>query len=360
MKKTQIGLIGCAALALVMCVPCYARSTDDYLKEITEINENAKNVTIQVNVPEGFDQRVDVYLNKEAHGITAGDDYSITIPVDTGTYDIHAILPKDVMNRYVTSVQEKLDVHSDTTLVVTVSENPNDEKTSDEQTDNAEYENTDGVYENFELNEDPAVYDYSDGKESGTIHIQAKNYGVFNSLTYHLVGDTVYDVVLDMDHDFEANVTLPAGEYYETGTMEYELCDWVPKNIDMTFKWEHKGNIGAFGKYFTVKAGETIEDTDLVVYMVNSTETAEVNANQINNGHVIDEQIDAEQSHENEELKKAFPEEFPSDSATEETIPTAEVTEKGTFDFVKAAKIAGAVIIGVVVGICVYYRKKKK
>ena len=76
MKKIKIGLISCAALVLIMCVPCYARSTDDYLKEITEINEQAKNVTIQVNVPEDFDQRVDVYLNKEAHGITAGDGYS--------------------------------------------------------------------------------------------------------------------------------------------------------------------------------------------------------------------------------------------------------------------------------------------
>ena len=331
MKKIKIGLISCAALVLIMCVPCYARSTDDYLKEITEINEQAKNVTIQVNVPEDFDQRVDVYLNKEAHGITAGDGYSITIPVDAGTYAIHVILPKDAMEQYVATAQEALNVRTDTTLIVNVSANPDYGKNSD----------------------------YSDGKESGTIHIQAKNYGVFESLTYHLVGKDVYDIVLDMDHDFEAIVTLPVGEYYETGTMEYKTCDWVPESLDMTFKWEHKDNIGAFGQYFTIKDSTTVEDTDLIVYMVNSAETTEVDANQINSGRVIEDQIDAEQKHENEQLKKAFPDEFPSETATAETIPTVEITEKESFDFAKAAKIAGAVIIGAAIGVCVYYRKKK-
>ena len=360
MKKTRIGLISCVALALLMCVPCYARSTDDYLKEITGISENAKNVTIQVNVPEGFDQRVDVYLNKEAHGITAGDDYSITIPVDAGTYDIHVILPKDTMEQYVAAVQGSLDVRTDTTLVVNVSENPDYGKTSGDQTEEQGSEETNEVYENFELEDEPTIYDYSDGKESGIIHIQAKNYGVFENLTYHLVGDDVYDIVLDMDHDFEAIVTLPAGEYYETGTMEYKTCDWVPENLDMTFKWEHKNNVGAFGKYFTIKTGETVEDTDLVVYMVNNTETTEVDANRINNGRVIEEQIDAEQKHENEKLKEAFPDEFPSETATAETIPTVETTEKGTLDFAKAAKIAAVIAIGAAIGVCVYYRKKKK
>lgn len=131
MKKIKIGLISCAALVLIMCVPCYARSTDDYLKEITEINEQAKNVTIQVNVPEDFDQRVDVYLNKEAHGITAGDGYSITIPVDAGTYAIHVILPKDAMEQYVATAQEALNVRTDTTLIVNVSANPDYGKNSD-------------------------------------------------------------------------------------------------------------------------------------------------------------------------------------------------------------------------------------
>ena len=225
MKKIKIGLISCAALVLIMCVPCYARSTDDYLKEITEINEQAKNVTIQVNVPEDFDQRVDVYLNKEAHGITAGDGYSITIPVDAGTYAIHVILPKDAMEQYVATAQEALNVRTDTTLIVNVSANPDYGKNSDGQVEEPDSAETNEVYENFELEDEPAVYDYSDGKESGTIHIQAKNYGVFESLTYHLVGKDVYDIVLDMDHDFEAIVTLPVGEYYETGTMEYKTCD---------------------------------------------------------------------------------------------------------------------------------------
>ena len=128
----------------------------------------------------------------------------------------------------------------------------------------------------------------------------------------------------------------------------------------MTFKWEHKNNVGAFGKYFTIKTGETVEDTDLVVYMVNNTETTEVDANRINNGRVIEEQIDAEQKHENEKLKEAFPDEFPSETATAETIPTVETTEKGTLDFAKAAKIAAVIAIGAAIGVCVYYRKKKK
>ena len=359
MKKIKIGLISCAALVLIMCVPCYARSTDDYLKEITEINEQAKNVTIQVNVPEDFDQRVDVYLNKEAHGITAGDGYSITIPVDAGTYAIHVILPKDAMEQYVATAQEALNVRTDTTLIVNVSANPDYGKNSDGQVEEPDSAETNEVYENFELEDEPAVYDYSDGKESGTIHIQAKNYGVFESLTYHLVGKDVYDIVLDMDHDFEAIVTLPVGENYETGTMEYKTCDWVPESLDVTFKWEHKDNIGAFGQYFTIKDSTTVEDTDLIVYMVNSAETTEVDANQINSGRVIEDQIDAEQKHENEQLKKAFPDEFPSETATAETIPTVEITEKESFDFAKAAKIAGAVIIGAAIGVCVYYRKKK-
>ena len=44
MKKNKFGLISCAMLTLMMCIPCYARSTDDYLKEITEINRfNSEN-----------------------------------------------------------------------------------------------------------------------------------------------------------------------------------------------------------------------------------------------------------------------------------------------------------------------------
>ncbi len=303
------------AFSLMMCIPCYARSTgDDYL-HFFDISEDAKNVTIKVNVPDGFDQRVDVYLNKEAHGITANENYSITIPVDEGTYDVHVIFPKDVWDQYTADVQDSLTVQSDTTLVVNVSENPAQGNTAADVTETGTASaNPEGVYEDFELDISPSFYDYSDGKESGTIHIRAKNYGVFESLTYRLAGERIYDITLDREHDFEANVMLPAGKYHETGTIAFKLCDWVPEKLDMTFQWEHKDHIGDFGRYFTVNSGSTTEDGDLIVYMVNSRESTEVNANQINSGRVIKEQIEAEQAHENEKLKEAFPEDFASEA----------------------------------------------
>ncbi len=301
------------AFMLLMCIPCYARGTgDDYLY-FCYISEDAKNVTIKVNVPEGFDQRVDVYLNKEAHGITASENYSITIPVEKGTYDVHVIFPRDVWDQYTADVQDSLTVQSDTTLVVNVSaKQAQKNKSADAEAADTASAAQEGVYENFELDITPSSYDYSDGRESGTIHIRAKNYGVFESLTYRLVGERVYDITLDREHDFEANVTLPAGKYYETGTMTVQLCDWVPKKLDMTFQWKHREHPGTFGRSFTVTGGATTEDSDLIVYMVNGTESTEVNANQINSGRVIKSKIEAEQAHENEKLKEAFPEDFSS------------------------------------------------
>lgn len=58
-------------------------------------------------------------------------------------------------------------VRTDTTLIVNVSANPDYGKNSDGQVEEPDSAETNEVYENFELEDEPAVYDYSDGKESG-------------------------------------------------------------------------------------------------------------------------------------------------------------------------------------------------
>lgn len=209
----------------------------------------------------------------------------------------------------------------------------------------------------------PSQYDFSDGTESGTIHIEAKNYGAVKTLTYRLVGkDRVYDITLDNDHVFEADVILPVGQYYESGELDVGLAENAVARSDVHFSWAHKNNPSFFGSYYEVTNGNTINITDLIVNMTQGNETTELNSEILFADKREKNRVQAQQEHQQEELQSAFPETYGSDGASAPTIATAETTDTKHFDLRKIIVpiLACAVVFGVAAGGIYLIRKKKR
>ena len=350
--KGKIRMLLVCCLIVFCSMTAYARD----ISLLDELVEGDAKVTVTLDAPEGFSERVEVYLNGEAHPMIAQYGYQMTVDLDSKTiYYVVVLSSTDVLDRYEFHAPETLDPSKEDSLHITVTEAPV------ELTDN-ENQDTDGYSYIGEDIMGPEEYDFSNGKEYGIVHISCKNYGVFESVTYKLIGESMYDIVLHNDHDFQADVKLPIGSYYESATMDYELCDWVP-DTELRFTYEHNGELGTFGKYYNITSDTEVSIDDLIIYMQYGSDTTECDANIINEGIAIMQSVEAQQEHERKELESAFPEQFTQSEAETETIATAEPIETTNENIVIqqiAMIVAGMLELIAIVGTIIWIRRRKR
>lgn len=347
-----------AYLFITFCMSLAIFGSTAFARDIQLDDEESANdvfVTISAIVPEGFDERIEVYLNHSPHPLTKDYQYSMEIPLNKElVYDIVVLSSTDVEDRYEFSAPSTLNPAETKTLTIQVTERPMDALDFDETEDFS------GVTEITDLDLTPLQYDFSHGQESGIIHISMKDYGVFDTVTYRLVGDEIYDITLDSEHAFQADVKLPTGSYYENSTMSYTFHDWVPEN-NLKFALEHAGQMGNFGKYYDVTAGGETTISDLVIYMVQGSNSMEVNANIINDSVVVEESLAIQQEHEKQELESAFPE-LTETIAETETIAAAQEIEVDSISMMSLILAIGGMIAGccMIVVILYWIRKKRQ
>lgn len=315
---------------------------------------NEVTVTISASVPEGFDERIEVYLNNSPHPLTKDYQYTMELPLDKNTvYDVVVLSSTDIKDRYAFSAPDTLSPSQDKKMTIQVTE------LFEEPSENNSNLETDGITEIDDLEITPSQYDFSDDQESGIIHISMKDYGVFDTVTYRLVGEkAVYDIVLDSEHYFQADVILPKGSYYESSTMSYTFQDWVPEN-QLDFALEHAGQQGNFGKYYDVSTAEDIYIDDLIIYMISGNNSMEVNANIINDSVVVEQSIAMQQEHEKKELESAFPE-LTETTSEAETIPEAQEIEEEPFNMSNLPFVIGGLLCGFGIGFAIYQFRKRK
>ena len=315
-----------------------------------------KEVTITLDAPEGFQERVEVYLNGSPRPLSYDADlenngYTMHIKLAEDIYDVKVLSSTNIDDRYQFEAPESLDTATDTSLLIQVID------TAPEGENEPEYdEHHDMVFEETEKIE-PLRFDFSEGGLYGTVFISCKGYGAVQSAVYRLVGERqVYEVTLDREHGFEAEVLLPPGSYYESGTMDVNL-DVDAKCPDGTrFQWAHADNMGFFGNYYDVADGTTNTVNDLIIMMTYNGEIEEINSNTLFRSTLMDNYLSAQESHVQKELESAFPESF----SETETIPVAEPVVEGQSHFKKVATIAFMVLVvlaAVLLGIIVRRRR---
>lgn len=316
-----------------------------------------KEVTITLDAPEGFQERVEVYLNGSPRPLSYDADlenngYTMHIKLAEGVYDIKILSSTNIDDRYQFEAPVSLDTATDTSLLIQVID------TAPEGENELEYdEHDDMVFIETEKIK-PLRFDFSEDGPYGTIFVSCKGYGAVQSAVYRLIGERkVCEVTLDREHGFKAEVLLPPGSYYESGTMDVNLDVDAQCPDGTRFLWAHADNMGFFGNYYDVTAETTSTINDLIIMMSYDGEIEEINSNTLFRSTLMDNYLSAQESHVQKELESAFPESF----SETETIPVAEPIVEGQNHLKKITMIALMVlaILAIASLTIISYRRRK-
>lgn len=316
-------------------------------------------VTITADVPQGFNERISVYIDKAPMTLfylegANNNGYTMTVPVALGEHKLAVMSTTDVNDMYAYSVPESINIKKDgpNTIEVTITQNENAELADEEINDHDELHQTDSAEETVL----PAEYDYSDGQEYGTVHVKSNYYAAVKTVIYSLVGaDRVYDIVLNRDHLFEANVKLPVGSYRESSSIKVDLDQDANSDDAIRFSWEHVNQVGAFGKSYDITPQSQIDVSDLAVYMYIGNDTGELDSNLLFNKKLMDNKESQEAAHKEAALESIF-----GDESTEETIASTEPVEETSDIDVLFVLLALVGVLGVAfIGLTIYRIKSK-
>lgn len=316
-----------------------------------------KEITITLDAPEGFQERVEVYLNGSPRPLSYDADlenngYTMHIKLAEDIYDVKVLSSTNIDDRYRFEAPEIFDTVTDTSLLIQVID------TAPEGEVEPEYdEHHDMVFRETEKIE-PLRFDLSKDGPYGTIFVSCKGYGAVQSAVYRLVGEQrVYEITLDREHGFEAEVLLPPGSYYESGTIDVNLDVDAECPDETRFQWAHADNMGFFGNYYDVTDGTVNAVNDLIIMMSYDGAIEEINSNTLFRSTLMDNYLSAQESHIQKELESAFPESF----SETETIPSAEPIIEDQNYFKEITVIAFTVLAVLVITslTIIYYRRKK-
>lgn len=324
-------------LMILLIIPCQTAQAMDNIT--LPAMKDAATVTFRGDVPEGFSRDIEIWLNGSPYYMTAQSGYVTKIDLEPGNYEIKVILTDDILNQYQAEHIDSFDPRETKDITIGIVYSPEAEPENEgEEHVLFDIENTDDVME-------PQVFDFSDGKEYGTLLISREQYGAVKTATYRLVGnDSVYDIPLDRDYIGQAKVLLPVGSYYESGTIEVELAPDASIPDHAQFLWQHKENLGNWGNYYTVSAGETTSIDDLIIMISSDGDVFEVDSSLLFSKTYMKNYESLAESHRQEALESVFPEKY--ETKESETIATViPVEEPETPLLLEIAILLAAVVI---------------
>lgn len=342
MKKRLILSAAALAAAFGMSTVCYA-----------------KDVTFTLETPQDFDERVEVYVDRIEHPMFSGY-YQFTLDLEEGKHDLTILSSTDVIDRYEFAYPDSFDTADTDNITISVTDvyaQDIAEHTDEATPGNDGFTDTDG---DAMLQPEAAVYDFSEGDACGMMHISCMDYPIFESLTFSLQGDQLYEIVLDREHGSSADISLPVGSYYESTDISYTLSDWAA-DLDLeqvTLAWQHGGKLGIYGDYYDITPDTPQSLTDLCVYMIDNGKLVEINTDSLMKAASIDEQIAAKNEHNLKELQEAFPDEFPEPATISQAEPIETDHSKMIAEITAKAAIAAIAILGIF-GLVFVIKKKK-
>lgn len=328
-------------------------STRIYASDFIEFDppSNAKEIKIVAEVPDNFKERIEIYFNGVPRSLSYDADlpnngYTMQINIEPDVYKIKVISSTNIDKRYEFYTLGEFDAENNGLLNIKVVDTWESESVADYD------EHADMVFEEIKIH--PLEYDFAGDAPYGTIHIICKTYAAVESVVFRLVGgDSVFDVVLDRDHMFEAIVKLPIGSYYESSTISVDLDQDTRAIEGVDYLWAHKENLGFFGIYYEISEGSTSYINDLMIQMMYQGEIEEFNSNILFRPTLVDNYLNVRESHVSEELESAFPdggyEEETETIATAEQIPEAEISFQLGYIFAMAAGIFCLILIVIII-----------
>lgn len=342
-------------MAMILCfgtVNAFA-ATDDG-DPIPEPDPSTRtDVTINVTSPELYQGELEFYCGIETFyiPINSGETLtSVTYNVPKGSYKIGFLDPTDIGNSFKISYSDHLD--TDTQSVIDVIIDYSDSAT--------EYDGSDEGDSGIEVVEIvPAEYDFSDGKEYGTVTISCQRYGSVDSVVYELMGDKVYDITLDSEHDFKANVYLPVGSYKELTAIKVTPSELATVTDSLSFAWGHRNNEKYFGNNYSVTSGSAVNIDDLYIKMNYQGDLREVDDMILMHTKISNQFTELTNERREEFLESEFADEYPTIAETD-APEIAEATE------VEAPNNNRIVIFGVIACVivvlagCIVLIQKKK
>lgn len=353
MKERKNLLLGFMLMFMIFIIaPCQMVQAMDNIT--LPAMEEETTVTFRADVPEGFSEDIEIFLNRSPYYMTAQSGYVIKVGLEPAEYEVRVILSGDITNQYQAEYAETINSETEKDITIRITYAPD----ADIENDGEEHILTD--IENLEDVTEPKIYDFSDGKEHGTLLISREQYGAIKTATYRLVGkDTVYDISLDREYMGQAKVLLPVGDYYESGTINVVLAQDATVPDDSHFLWQHESNLGSWGNYYTVSAGETTAINDLVIMISSEGDVFEANSSLLFSKTYSDNHESLAESHRKEALESAFPEIYET-SETETIAAVIPVEEPKTLFFFDAVILISVIMVLIIlIALIVKIRSKR-
>lgn len=316
--------------------------------------DNKELVHFEADVPDGFNYDIEIYLNQSAYYMTNASGYSIDISLVPDEYEVRTIISNDVYDQYQTSHAEILNTTTDSAFYITVT-----------ATENAE-DLGGGEEHDFEIHEEveetipaPQIFDFSGGKEYGTLLISSETYSAIESATFRLVGENdIYDIPLTSEYFGRAEVRLPVGSYYESGSIDVELDQDASLPEGFSFLWQHENKPGVWGDYYDIAAGQSYNLDDLIIVMSSGSTTSEISSDLLFSKTYTENRNSVRERDRQKELESAFPEIYGTSET--ETIAEAQPVEPSA-DYNNIIQIAIITVsVLTVIGIAIAIIRKRK
>ena len=336
-----------------LSMPSYAVTSDELYTE----PESSKrtNVNIIIKSPEVYEGTLEFYCGMETYYLSVKNgetETTYTLDVPKGKSHIGFLDPDDTTDAFTISYDKELDTDKENIITATIEYSKNTSEVSEEEID---------APEDIEITASPSEIDYSDGQESGILHVKCTAYGSFDRVTYKMMnGEKIYSIPLDAEHNFEANVALPVGTYRELSDFDFVKNALTSLTNDISFAWGHRNNPGYFGNNYEITKNGYASIDDLYIKMNYQGDMREVDDDILMTAKINEQYTDLKNARRDEFLESEFGNERDVTIAETDAPVIAEATDttKNTFSIKKIA-ILGIGILAMIGIIAVIKRKQK-
>ena len=312
-------------------------------------------VTVNIKSPELYEGDLEFYCGTETFYIhvKSGETLtSATYNVEKGSYKIGFLDPNDISDSFKISYDDHLDTNTKSKVDVVI------DYADSVKDNNEDWENEGGDLGIEESSVQPAEYDFSEGQASGTIAISCAQYGSIDATVFKLMGNKIYEITLDAEHDFKANVHLPAGTYKELTSIDVTPNELATISSGLTFAWGHRDKT-YFGNNYTVTANSFTDISDLYIKMNYQGDMREVDDSILMQTKIRDNYTDIVNERRDEFVNDNISSEYPTIAAQETSAPAIANAVEKTVDIRKYIAF-GAVGLLAIIGITVIVIKRRK